>query len=144
MNMTNILLPVDGSDNALRAVRELIEKRDWFHTPVELHLLNVQMPIVSGLVKSFISVSQLESYYRDQGLAALAPARSVLDQAGMPFQHHIGVGGLAETILDYAREKQSGLIIMGTHGRGAVGNVLLGSVASRVLHEAQIPVLLVS
>lgn len=142
--MTNILLPVDGSDNALRAVHDLVAKRDWFQPPIELHLLNVQLPIVSGLVKSFISQTQLESYYRDEGLRALGLARSVLDKAGVPYHHHIGVGGLAKTILDYAREKQSDIVIMGTHGRGAVKSVLLGSVAAHVVHEATIPVLLVS
>ena len=142
--MTNILLPVDGSENALRAAHDLVAKRDWFAPPVDLHLLNVQLPIVSGLVKSFVPQSQLESYYRDEGLRALAPSRLVLDNAGLSYHHHIGVGGLAKTILDYAREKQSDMIIMGTHGRGAVKSVLLGSVALHVVHEATIPVLLVS
>lgn len=141
--MTNILLPVDGSENALRAVKDFVTKRDWFRLPIDLHLLNVQMPIASGLVRSYISESQLESYYRDQGRAALAPARTMLDQVGVPYQHHIGIGMLAKTILDYAREKQSDVIIMGTHGRGALQSVLLGSVASHVVHEATIPVLLV-
>lgn len=142
--MTNVLLPVDGSENALRAVHDLIAKRDWFAPPIELHLLNVQLPIVSGLVRSFISQSQLESYYRDQGLMALAAARAALEQAGLSYRHHIGVGGLAKTILDYAREMQNDLIIMGTHGRGAVKSVLLGSVAAHVVHEATTAVLLVS
>ncbi len=142
--MPSILLAVDGSENALRAVKDFIAKHDWYQQPVELHLLNVQLPIASGLVKSFISKSQLESYYRDEGLAALAPARSILDDAGVAYQHHIGVGELAKTILDYAQAKASGLIIIGTHGRGAMTGALLGSVATRVLHHSEIPVLLVS
>ncbi len=142
--MTNILLPVDGSDNALRAVKAFLAKRDWYKQPVDLHLLNIQLAIASGLVKSFISKSQLESYYRDQGLDALAQARAILDAAGVSYQHHIGVGELAKTILDYADVTGSSLIIMGTHGRGAVSGALLGSVVNRVLHQSGIPVLLVS
>ncbi len=142
--MLSILLAVDGSENALRAVKDFVGRRDWYKQPVELHLLNVQLPIASGVVKSFISKSQLEGYYRDEGLAALAQARSVLDEAGVAYQHHIGVGELAKTILEYAQNKTSSLIIMGTHGRGAVSGALLGSVASRVLHQSEIPVLLVS
>ena len=142
--MPSILLPVDGSENSLRAVRDFVAKHDWYQAPVELHLLNVQLPIASGLVKSFISKSQLDSYYRDEGLAALAQARSTLDGAGVPYQHHIGVGEPAKTILDYAQDEGSNLIIMGTHGRGAVTGALLGSVASRVLHQCGTPVLLVS
>lgn len=142
--MPSILLAVDGSENALRAVKDFIAKRDWYQQPVELHLLNVQLPIASGLIKSFISKSQLDGYYRDEGLAALAQARAMLDDAGVPYQHHIGVGELAKTILDYAQDKASGLIIIGTHGRGAVSGALLGSVATRVLHHSEIPVLLVN
>lgn len=142
--MTSILLPVDGSDNALRAVHEVAAKHSWFKQPLELHLLNVQLPIASGLVKSFISKSQLESYYRDEGLHALAQARAILDAAAVPYQHHIGIGELAKTIIDYAQDKNSDLIVMGTHGRGAVKGALLGSVSSRVLHQSGIAVLLVS
>ena len=141
--MTSVLLLVDGSDNALRAVRDFVDKRDWYRQPVDLHLLNVQLPIASGLVKSFISKKQLDEYYREQGLAALEKARALLDEAGVPYQHHIGVGELAATILDYAIDKKSDLLVMGTHGRGAVKGALLGSVATRMLHQGDVPVLLV-
>ncbi|KPK31301.1 MAG: universal stress protein [Betaproteobacteria bacterium SG8_40] len=142
--MPSVLLLVDGSDNALRAVRDFVEKRDWYRQPVDLHLLNVQLPIASGLVKSFISKNQLDDYYREEGLAALQQARALLDEAGVPYRHHIGVGDLAATILDYTVDKKSDLIVMGTHGRGAVKGALLGSVAARMLHEGNVPVLLVS
>ena len=138
------MLPVDGSENSLRAVRHMVSKHDWYRKPVELRLLNVQLPIASGLVKTFISGNQLEGYYRDEGLGALSQARAMLDEAGVTYHHHIGVGELANTILDYAKDKNADLIIMGTHGRGAIKGTLLGSVASRVLHQAGIPVLLVS
>ena len=142
--MPRILLPVDGSENSLRAVRDVVSKHDWYQKPFEVRLLNVQLPIASGLVKSFISGSQLDGFYRDQGLGALAQARAILDDAGVPYHHHIGVGELANTILDYAKDKNTDLIIMGTHGRGAIKGALLGSVASQVLNQAGIPVLLVS
>jgi nucleotide-binding universal stress UspA family protein len=139
----SILLPVDGSDNALRAVRHIIERKDWYQGPLELHLLNVQLPIASGLVKTFISKSQLDDYYRDEGLAALERARAELDAAKVPHHDHVGVGELAVTILDYVRDKKCDLVVMGTHGHGTLGDALLGSVASRVLHQATNPVLFV-
>ena len=142
--MPSVLLLVEGSENALRAVRDFVDKRDWYQQPVELHLLNVQLPIASGLVKSFISKKQLDDYYREEGLTALKEARALLDAAGVPYRHHIGVGDLAATILDYVTDKKADLLVMGTHGRGAVKGALLGSVATRMLHQANIPVLLVS
>lgn len=141
--MLSALLPVDGSDNAMRAVRHVVDKQHWYQGPIELHLLNVQMPIASGLVKSFISKNQINDYYRDEGLAALEAARAALDAGRIAYQYHVGVGEPAATILEYARTKQCELIVMGTHGRGVLGSVALGSVATRVLHQASIPVLLV-
>ena len=141
--MPKILLPVDGSENAMRAVRHIIENKDWYKGIVELHLLNVQLPIASGLVKTFISKSQLDDYYRDEGISALESARVELDAGKVPHHDHVGVGESATTILDYACDKNCDLVVMGTHGHGSLGDALLGSVASHVLHEARIPVLLV-
>jgi len=138
-----ILVPIDGSENALRALRHIIGTRDLYREPIELHLLNVQLPVASGAVKMFISQPQLNDYYRDEGLAALKEARALLDKAGVPFQHHIGVGEIAPTIASYAREKDCRQIAMGTHGRGGLAGALLGSVATKVIHLADRPVLLV-
>lgn len=141
--MLKILLPVDGSECAMRAVRQVIAMRELVRGPIELHLLNVQLPVASGAVKMFISQQQLKDYYRDEGLAALKDARALLDQHGVSYQHHIGVGDLAATIVEYAREKGCGQIVMGTHGRGKLAGAVLGSVAAKVIHLADVPVLLI-
>ena len=138
-----ILVPVDGSENALRAVRHIVNHRSDFCEPIELHLLNVQPPVASGAVKMFISQQQLNDYHRDEGLAALKEARALVDRAGLRCHHHIGVGEIAPTIANYAKEKGCEQIAMGTHGRGGLAGVLLGSVATKVIHLAEMPVLLV-
>ena len=138
-----ILVPVDGSENALRALRHVVSHRGDFSEPIELHLLNVQPPVASGAVKMFISQQQLNDYYRDEGLAALKEARALVDRAGLPFHHHIGVGEIAPTIASYAKEKGCHQIAMGTHGHGGFAGALLGSVATKVIHLAEMPVLLV-
>ena len=138
-----ILIPVDGSENALRAVGHIVDHRNQFREPVEIHLLNVQPPIASGSVKMFISQQQLNDYYRDEGMAALNEARALVDRAGLPLHHHIGVGEIAPTIANYAKEKGCQQIVMGTHGRGGLAGMLLGSVATKVIHLAEMPVLLV-
>ena len=53
------------------------------------------------------------------------------------------VGPIAESIVDQARQSGSNMIYMGTRGMTALANVLLGSVATRVLHLAHIPVVLI-
>ncbi|HEV8646452.1 MAG TPA: universal stress protein [Burkholderiales bacterium] len=141
--MMKILLPVDGSENSLRAVRHVMAMKEQHRDPIEVHLLNVQLPVASGAVKMFISQQQLNDFYRDEGVAALKDARALLDQAGVPYQHHIGVGDLAGTIVSYAKEKQCRQIVIGTRGRGSFAGALLGSVTNKVIHLADMPVLLI-
>ena len=138
-----ILLPVDGSENSLRAVQQVIAMKEQYSEPIEVHLLNVQLPVASGAVKMFISQQQLNDFYRDEGMAVLKDARALLDQAGVSYQHHIGVGDLAGTITAYAKDKQCRQIVIGTRGRGSFAGALLGSVATKVVHLADIPVLLI-
>ena len=138
-----MLLPVDGSENSLRAVQHVIAMKEQYSDPSEVHLLNVQLPVASGAVKMFISQQQLNDFYRDEGMAALKDARALLDQAGVSYQHHIGVGDLAGTITSYAKDKQCRQIVIGTRGRGSFAGALLGSVATKVVHLADIPVLLI-
>jgi nucleotide-binding universal stress UspA family protein len=61
----------------------------------------------------------------------------------MAYQRHIHVGQPAQVIAHQAQELQVDLVLMGSHGRGAVSGALLGSVATKVLHLCERPVLLV-
>jgi nucleotide-binding universal stress UspA family protein len=140
--MLRILLPVDGSENALRAVDHAIKKAAWYKEPPEIHLLNVQHPL-HGEVGMFLDADQVRAFHHDEGAKALASARELLDKAGIPYLVHIGVGNSAEVIVQYAKEKACDQIIMSARGLGSVAALLLGSVATKVIHLSEIPVLLV-
>lgn len=139
----NILLPVDGSENALRATRFVIDLAKSCAKPAEIHLLAVQPPIISGDVKMFISQDAINDYYRDEGTKALATARAALDANGVVYQFHIGVGHIAETIAAYAKDKNCDQVVMGTRGMGGLAGLVMGSVASKVIHLVACPVTLV-
>lgn len=141
--MLKILVPVDGSPNAERALSHAIQYAGNSKQAVELHLLNVQLPIVSGDVKMFISQQDINDYYRDKAEEVLAPARRTLDAAGVKYATHIGVGQPAETIVAHQVDKQCDQIIMGSRGLGAVSGLVMGSVARKVVHLANVPVTLV-
>lgn len=109
----------------------------------QVFLLNVQWKIASGNVKLFINQDTINDYYKEQGMSALAAAREKLDAANLAYTYHISVGTPAEAIVQYAQEQQIDQITMGAQGQSKLSAMLLGSVVSKVLHLAAVPVLLV-
>jgi nucleotide-binding universal stress UspA family protein len=91
----------------------------------------------------FLSQEQLDGFYHDEGERVLKPARDLAQASGVAVHAKIAVGELAPCIVRYAREQRCDLIVMGTRGMGSVANMLLGSVATKVIHLAECPVLLV-
>lgn len=138
----NILLAIDGSEVSQRAVQSLIDHVRWFREPPQVHLLHVHAPIPVGFAVQHLSQEMLDRYYREEGEAALKPAVDLLATSGIATTPHIHVGHAAEIIVRLAGELGCELICLGSHGRGGIGNALLGSVASRVLHLATVPVLI--
>jgi len=139
-----ILVPVDGSKCSNRAVDNLIKKLGWFKGGAEVHLLNVQHQIPYGQrVSSVVGHDRIAKYHQEEGLAALKSARRKLDAAKVKYDYHIGVGDEAEVICKYAKDKRVDQIFMGTRGLGQVSTLVLGSVATKVIHLSPVPVLLV-
>ena len=142
--MKRVLIPVDGSDCSLRAVDYLIAERTRREAAddVEVHLLNVQVSL-RGDIGQFISHDQIAAYQGDESEKALREAQSRLAAAGIHPVAHTGVGHVAEVITQTADELGCDHIVMGTHGRGALADLLAGSTSIRVVHQARVPVLLV-
>lgn len=138
-----ILIPVDGSAAANRAVEHVIAGLSGLKEAPQVFLLNVQWKLASGNVKLFINQDTINDYYREQGMAALADARSRLDAAGIAYSYHISIGTPAEAIVQYAQEQNADQIVMTAHGQNTLTEMLLGSVASKVANLAKMPVLLV-
>jgi YjbE family integral membrane protein len=142
--LQRVLLAVDSSEGALRAVRQLLSLRNDLREGAALavHLLNVQRPL-SGDVTRFVPGQSVEGYHRERAEAALAPARAVLDAAGLAHQDHQRVGDPGATIADAARDLGCDLIVMGARGLGTHTAALLGSVAQSAIEHAGVPVLVV-
>jgi nucleotide-binding universal stress UspA family protein len=84
-----------------------------------------------------------ERYYREEGEKMLSGARPLLDAAGIRYAPHILVGQIGPTIVDHAHRTGCNMIYMGTRGMTALSNMVMGSIATRVLHLAHVPVVLV-
>lgn len=141
--MKSILVPVDGSDSALRAVKLAMKQHQEHKDVISLHLLTVQLPILSGNVTRFFSAQALQEYYEAEGNNALLSAKAVLDANNVPYTEKIAVGSIAPTIAEYVTETGCDHIIMGTRGLGSVSGFMLGSVATKVLHLVDVPVTLI-
>ena len=140
--MKRVLVPVDGSDDSLQAVREAIRLRNVPGT-TEVHLLNVQPRIFAEETMIGLPADQIDSYYYERGGRALAPAEALLKEAGLPFASHRVVGPVVQSILDKQRELDCDSILMSTQGHGRIAGALLGSVSAKVLQLAPVPVTLV-
>jgi nucleotide-binding universal stress UspA family protein len=134
------LVPVDGSGHALAATRHVADlaRRGL---PVVLHLLNVQAP-VRGTAAMLIAKSELDSYHRDEGMKALAPARQEAEALGTTPHVHVTVGQPGDMILAFAERLGAQQICMGTRGYGGVTGAVLGSVANHVVARSPVPVTL--
>ena len=131
--MLKALVPIDGSEHALPAVRHIIRLvRD--HEPVDIHLLNVQPPF-HGDVTAFVSKDSVHEYQREQGQRALAAACALLDAARIPYTRHIYIGHPAEMIAACAKEMRCDAVVMGTHGYRPIAQLLHGSITQELIHQ---------
>jgi nucleotide-binding universal stress UspA family protein len=140
--MLKVLVATDGSESAGRAVAYVL-KLAAAEVRMDIHLLNVQIPVESGHARMFVSQEAIEEYYREEGRQCLQSAQKVFDEAGVPYTPHVAVGHVTETITRFAREHGFDQIVMGTHGRSALTHLLLGSVTADVIRLCNIPVTLV-
>lgn len=137
-----ILLPVDGSAQALHAVRHALELLDA-GLRASFVLATVQEPVYLYERVLPPDAEVLERVTGAVGDKALAGAEALFDAAGVPYEREIASGEPAPVLLDLARRHGCDAIIMGARGRGALRSALLGSVSQRVMHEAELPVTVV-
>ncbi len=142
--MSRVLVAVDGSSHSAKVAKAIIRLVAAYKQAPDLHLAYVHLPVptLGGLIKP-IGHEELQRYYREEGEDALRGAQRLIERAKLSCSLHIMVGPIAETLALEAKKLKCELIVMGTHGMGAVSGVLLGSVASKTVHLAPCPVMLV-
>ena len=136
------LLPVDGSEAALHAVRLAIAEAGQTNPPPALLLLNVQSPL-SRDISRFVNGDTLKEFHQENGTAAMVEAKKLLDSATLPYESKIVIGETAQAIADAATTESCTRIVMGARGLGSVVGMLMGSVTTKVIHLSPVPVLLV-
>jgi len=140
--MSKVLLPVDGSPNSMRAVRHVVNQFMTDHE-MQVHLLHVRTPL-SQHVARFLSAGTRRNFHHDEATKALAPARALLKQHGVPFTSHVELGDKAEAITRVADELGAAQIVMGTARKNSLTRLLEDSVTNRVLELTKVPVAVVA
>ncbi|SPR98994.1 universal stress protein [Cupriavidus taiwanensis] len=139
--MTNIVLATDGSAFSDAAARFIAEGK-LLQNGFTVHVVHVA-PEVSGQVRAFVSKETIDDWHREASDKAMAGVCDILAAANVPIERHPLHGFAPERIVAYANSVDAAAIVMGTHGRGSFFDAVIGSVAGRVLAQAECPVVLV-
>lgn len=137
-----ILLPVDGSEYTKRMLGYIAAHDELLGPQHEYTVMTVVPALPSG-VTSFLDRAMADAYYEECAQEVLKPIKAFADQKGWKVQLISRKGHAADVVAEFAAKHPTDLIVMGTHGRSAFGNVVLGSVTTGVLARSKVPVLLV-
>jgi len=138
-----LLFPTDGSEASLRAARGLAGILPWWKA-TDVEVLNVQPEpsILAELVPHSLR-ERAERRVREEGEGALAAAHAVLRESAGRCATNVRFGDAATAITHAAETLDCAIIAMGSHGAGAVGSALMGSVTISVIHIGTRPVLVI-
>lgn len=137
-----ILLAVDGSVLSRHMLAVLGARDDLLPGRHEYTAITVVEPLAAQ-VAAFTPAASIARRYDDDAQAVLEPIRRFAKQQGWKLHTRHAVGGAGEQIVRCAAEGGFDLIVMGTHGRTALADVLMGSATTHVLSHCRIPVLLI-
>ena len=134
----SILVPVDGSDESIKALEYAVEE----YSDTDLTVLSVVNPGEAYDIEIVVDAhprSDPPETANERAKAALERAKEIAPDAETVRAR----GPVSQTIVTYAEDESTDLIVIGSRGRGGASRVLLGSVAETVARRAPCPVLIV-
>ncbi len=141
--MMKLLVACDGSRPALQAVKYAARLVGALSEGGSVTLISVHDPLALRHASHFVGKDAIEDYLRELSETEIAPARKALDRSGIRHDMIIRTGHVADEIAAAANRGKFDLIVLGSKGRSAIRDLLIGSVAKRVSEIASVPVLLV-
>lgn len=133
-----IVVGVDFNEPSLAALAYARSLATAFGSSISLvHVIQPPATEVYAYSKELVDKWEQSAYDR---LWELLPAAERTERGG---RAEVRIGSAVEEILSFAEERTADLIVLGTHGRGPIGHLFLGSVAERVVRRARCPVLTV-
>lgn len=141
--MKSFLVPIDGSECSLKAVRHAITLAKG-RPDAQVHMVHAhEEPLLYGELAVYVPREKMEQVQREHSEDILARAEPLLQESGIRYTKGILIGPIAERIAEEAERLGCDAIVMGTHGMTAVGKLIMGSIATKVVHASRVPVMLV-
>lgn len=137
--MLNILIPVDGSRTALRAVEYVIQYRALHDEVINVNLTNIQ-PRMSRYLTRFVPSGNVRLFQQERAEKAVKAAVDLLSRAGVEHSVHMDKGDAAEAIVACAEKTKSQKIVIGTTRKNALARFFQGSVVNKVMALTDLPV----
>ena len=137
-----ILLAVDGSPYTKKMLAYLVTHDETFSTANEYTMFTAVHPLPPR-ARSVLGKEMADNYHTEESERVLAPVAKFLLRHGIDAKGVWKVGPAGETIAKFADTGKYDLLLMGSHGHGALANLVMGSVATQVLAHCRVPVLLV-
>jgi nucleotide-binding universal stress UspA family protein len=138
-----MFIPVDGSDCSLHALRHAVSLAGNI-ADCSIHIAHAhEQPMIYGEIAVYVPREKIEQLQRAKSESVFASAEELLKTTGVPYSKEVVVGPVAQALVERAQALACDAIVMGTHGLTTLGRLLMGSVASKVIHLSDIPVTLV-
>ncbi|MDT7833702.1 universal stress protein [Aquabacterium sp. OR-4] len=137
-----ILVPVDGSPFTKRMLAYLAAHDEWLGDAHSYTLLYVS-PAVPPRAAAVIDKDTLKNYYTEEADKVFKPIRTFFGKQKIAAEFVSKVGHASDAIVDLAAKGKFDLLMMGSHGHGVLGNLVLGSVTTKVISRSEVPVLII-
>ncbi|MDO5290318.1 MAG: universal stress protein [Pseudomonadota bacterium] len=137
-----LLLAVDGSSYTKKMLAYLATHEEFLSESSDVTALTIQSALPPR-ARAAVGKEVVDSYYEDEAAKVLQPVSKFLARHGVQLKTAWKVGPAGETIAKFAEAGKFDLLVMGSHGHSALGNLVMGSVATKVLANCSVPVLLV-
>lgn len=138
---TNILVPIDGSDNSYRALDAALLLSEKLGSNITVIHVMEEVPITH--IGSEKMLNELLKAYKKENQDILLKCTEIANQKGLTIKTLLLQGNPASTILDYNKKEKFDLVIMGSRGLGKFKELILGSVSSKIMHHSPCAVLLI-
>jgi nucleotide-binding universal stress UspA family protein len=138
-----LLVAIDGSSNSMRALQFAIGLARKTSAPSELVLVNAHDDIALRGASQFVGKDAVDGYLDDLARSELKDALELAAQSKVPFTSRMLRGQIAQAIVEEAKTAGCDMIVLGSKGRTALKDLLIGSVAQRVASISDVPVTLI-